>query len=615
MLQGCMKFESPKEEKKELHMRKLRSEVDVSETWNVEALYATPEAWEEDWQKLLPMAQELSKYQGRLNESGPVLKTFLDGMHACDALLMRVYLYSNLCSDVDTTNSVHLGRKNRSRQLIADVLGCFAFVQPELVKMDWERIEEMMKEEPELELYRQYLDDTMRRREFTLSEEVERILAEASPIFNQSSDTFTVLNNASLSFPPISDEKGETIPVNHASFGLLLENPNRDIRFMTFESVYSTYKQFEQTFASTLSGVTKKHNFLAKLRGFDSARAAALHDNNIPVSIHQNLLDTVHQHLHLLHDYVAFRKEKLGYSEIYPFDLYIPIVDSVQMKFTIPEAQKIVLEALKPLGEEYVSVIRQGFEDRWIDWADNEGKRSGAYSSGCQGSFPYILLNWKGTLDNLYTLVHELGHSMHSYLTWKNQPCPYAQYSIFLAEIASTTNEILLTQYFLKNNEDPKVRAYILNQYLDGVKGTVFRQTQFAEFELLIHEAQAKGIPLTPDWLCEQYLRLNQEYYGSALSDKGHIAYEWERIPHFYYDFYVYQYATGFSAATAFARSILEEGEAAVTRYLRFLSSGSSKYPIETLQDAGVDMSSPEPIARTLEMFGQYLEEYKALLR
>lgn len=604
------------EEKQQAAKRELtRAEVDPALTWDTAAIFATPEIWEEELRTVMERAKALGSYAGKLGESGASLLAFLQAEMECLEKIERLYVYAHLRTDEDTADSENQGRMIRVSQAFSDLSAVIAFERPELVALGTEKVQALIAQEPGLELYRQHLDNVLRFEAHTLSEELEKVLAEAEPVLGHSAKIFGLLNNAGISFAPALDSKGEEHLVTHGTFGPLLESKDRVLRKNAFASVYAAYKQFQHAFAATLSGETKLHNFEAKLRGFSSARAAAVFENNIPEEIQQNLIDTVHRYLPLLHDYVAFRKEKMGLSDLYPYDLYPSIVESVDLHFTIEEAEALVLEALKPLGEKYVATVRRAFSERWIDWVNNKGKRSGAYSSGTYGTYPYILMSWQGTLDNVYTLIHELGHSMHSFLTWENQPFPYASYCIFLAEIASTTNENLLTHYLLQKYQDPKMRAYILNNYLDGFKGTVFRQTQFAEFEQILHRGEQAGEAITAEWLCEKYGALNREFYGAALDVCEEISFEWARIPHFYYNFYVYQYSTGFSAATAFAKAILEEGEPAVKRYLNFLSSGCSQYPIETLQKAGVDMSKPEPIETALETFRSYLETYKELVR
>ena len=453
------------------------------------------------------------------------------------------------------------------------------------------------------------------RRKYILSEKEELLLAKASDVFDGSSETFSVLNNADLKFKPIETESGEVYPLSHGRYGLYLESKDRSIREKAFKNVYASYRDLKNTFASTLSNTVKLHNLNADVRGFSSARAAALFANHIPESVYDALVEAINQRLNLLHKYVDLRKQSLKLDEVRMYDLYVPMVEDVEFKFTYQEAQEIILEALSILGDDYVSVLKKAFNERWIDVLENEGKRSGAYSSGSYTTNPFILLNWQDNLDNVYTLAHELGHSLHSYYSRLNQDYIYGGYSIFVAEVASTTNENLLTAYLLKKYKDPKIQAYIINHYLDGVKGTVYRQTQFAEFEHFIHKSLQDGIALTSDYLCENYGKINQKYYGETMVYDDEIKYEWARIPHFYYNYYVYQYATGFSAASALSYKILNEGESAVKNYLKFLSAGSSVTPIDALLIAGVDMRSNQATLDALKLFELRLNELEELLK
>jgi oligoendopeptidase F len=422
------------------------------------------------------------------------------------------------------------------------------------------------------------------------------------------------MNNADLKFPVVKNDEGEDVQLTHGVYGQLLESTNRNVREQAFKSLYSVYHQFRNTFASTLSTHVKGHNYKAKIRGYGSAREAALSGNHIPEDVYETLTLVVNQYLPLLHRYVELRKELLGLDELHMYDLYTPLLAEAPVKFSYEEAQAKALEALKPLGEEYLEVVKKAFAERWIDVVENQGKRSGAYSSGAYDTQPYILLNWHDRLDELYTLVHEMGHSVHSYFTRHTQPYVYGDYSIFLAEIASTTNENLLTSYLLETEKDPKIRAYIINHYLDGFKGTIFRQTQFAEFEHFIHTEDAAGNPLTSEHLSKFYGELNMKYYGPIVVNDEEIKDEWSRIPHFYYNYYVYQYATGFSAASALAKRIVEAEPDALEKYLTYLKSGSSDYPIEVMKKAGVDMTQPTYIEDAMEIFAQRLDELEELV-
>lgn len=591
-----------------------RSEVDPALTWDVEAIFATDEAWEEAFKSIDERVPAVAAYEGRLGESAAV---FLEANKLLETLsidLGKLFVYSHLRHDEDTANPTYMGLQSRAMALGAKLGAAAAWVEPEMAALPDEQIDEYLKYNDELAEYAQTIDDLRRSRKHILSDKEERLLAQLSPVTGAASDTFGILNNADLKFPEITGEDGKPTEITHSRYGKMMESQNRDVRRDAFTQLYSVYAQFKNTLATTLSANTKGHNISADIRGYASAREQALFANNIPETVHENLIQTVNKNLNLLHRYVELRKRILGYDELHSYDLYVSLLPDIDMSVSIEEAREISMKALAPLGEEYLSIVDKAFSERWIDFAENRGKRSGAYSSGTYGTRPYILMNWQGTLDNLFTLVHELGHSVHTYYTTQTQPYQYSHYSIFLAEIASTTNENLLTEYLLKTETDPKVRAYVINHYLDGFKGTVFRQTQFAEFEHQIHVDDQNGIALTAEHMTEFYKELNQRYYGAALHADAEIALEWSRIPHFYYNYYVYQYSTGFSAATAFAKAILEEGAAARDRYIDFLKAGSSAYPLDVLTKAGLDMSSPEPIEAAMKVFLRYLDELEGVL-
>lgn len=465
-----------------------------------------------------------------------------------------------------------------------------------------------------MEIYRHFIENILSERPHILSADQEALLAGAGEIFEASSNTFSILNNADLKFPVIENENGEKIQLTHGVYGQLMENTHRDVREAAFKGLYSVYDQFKNTFAQTLSSHVKAHNYKAKVRNYSSAREAALSNNHIPESVYDTLLDVVNQNLSLLHRYVSLRKRLLKLDELHMYDMYTPILGEASIRYSYEEAKEKAVAALKPMGNEYLDIVNTAFGDRWIDVVENQGKRSGAYSSGAYDTVPYILMNWHDSLDQLYTLVHEMGHSVHSYFTRNNQPYVYGDYSIFLAEIASTTNENILTEYLLETENDPRVRAYVLNHYLDGFKGTIFRQTQFAEFEHFIHTEDAKGIPLTSEYLSEYYGELNEKYYGSEVTKDTEIALEWSRIPHFYYNYYVYQYATGFSAASALANKILANEPKALENYLTYLKSGSSDFPIEVMKKAGVDMTKPQYIEDAMKIFEARLIELEELV-
>lgn len=601
-------------EQKSVKTLPKRSEIPIEETWNLEAIFATEEEWEKEFQAVKELLPQMEKYEGKLTESAETLYEALTLQDELSQRLSKLYTYANMRSDEDTSNSKNQGLKDRAATLATQMSTQLAYVVPELLSASEERLQQLLEEYEPLKVYAHAIDEINRQRPHVLSQQEEAILAQASEVMRTPSQTFGMLNNADLKFPVIQDEDGNDVEVTHGRYIQFLESDNRDVRKSAFHALYSTYEKFINTFASTLSGAVKKNNFYANVRKYNDAREAALHSNHIPVSVYDTLVETINKRLDLLHRYVNVRKKLLNVDELHMYDLYTPLIKDVKMEFTYEEAKEVILKAFQPLGEEYVKTVEKGFEDRWIDVHENVGKRSGAYSSGTYGTMPYILMNWQNNVNNLFTLAHELGHSMHSYYTWESQPYPYANYSIFVAEVASTLNEALLNHYLINNTNDKKEKLFLLNHFLEGFRGTVFRQTMFAEFEQLIHEEAAKGVPLTPDKLTEDYYKLNEKYFGNDIHIDKEIGLEWARIPHFYYNFYVYQYATGYSAAAALAKQILEEGQSAVDRYLQFLRSGSSDYPIEVLKKAGVDMTTPDPIVNGLQLFEENLAEMEQLL-
>jgi oligoendopeptidase F len=591
-----------------------RNELPVEETWRLEDIFASDEEWEKEYQAVKGLIPSIKDFEGKLAESAD---TLYKALQVEDQLLERIgklYTYSHMRYDQDTTNSFYQGLDDRMKNLYSQVGSALAFIVPEILSIDEDKLKGFLNEKQELKLYEHAIEEINLQRPHVLSAEQEALLAEAGEVMDASSNTFGTLNNADLQFPSIKDENGEEVEVTHGRYIRFLESSDRRVRHDAFKAVYKTYGDFKNTFASTLSGNVKKNNFNARVRKYQSARHAALSANNIPETVYDNLVNTVNKNLSLLHRYVKLRKKVLGINELHMYDLYTPLVKDVKMEITYDEAKDIVLKGLAPLGEDYAKVLKEGFENRWVDVHENKGKRSGAYSSGAYGTNPYILLNWQDNVNNLFTLAHEFGHSVHSYYTRKSQPYPYGNYSIFVAEVASTCNEALLNDFLLKTMEDDGKRIYLLNHYLEGFRGTVFRQTMFAEFEHLIHQKAQNNEALTADALTEIYYDLNKKYFGDEIVIDEEIGLEWARIPHFYYNYYVYQYATGFSAATALSKQILEEGEPAVKRYINFLSAGSSDYPIEVLKKAGVDMTSAAPIQDALKVFEEKLAELEQLL-
>jgi oligoendopeptidase F len=591
-----------------------RHEVPEDLTWRLEDIFASDEEWEKEYQSVANEIQKAEQFKGTLSESAERLLEALQYQDKISERTGKLYVYAHMRYDQDTTNTFYQGLDDRAKYLYSQLSSALSFMVPEILSIPEERLKQFIAQNEDLKLYEHALEEITRKRPHVLSAEQEEMLAEASQALNASSQTFGMLNNADLQFPTIKDENGEEVQLSHGRFIQFMQSEDRRVRQDAFKAMYDTYGKFKNTFASTLSGAVKKDNFYAKVRNYESARQAALSENNIPEKVYDNLVETINKHLPLLHRYISLRKKVLGVDELHMYDVYTPLVKESKMKVTYEEAKEYLLKGLAPLGEEYINIVKEGLENRWVDVVENVGKRSGAYSSGTYGTNPYILMNWQDDMNNLFTLVHEFGHSVHSYLTRKYQPYTYGHYSIFVAEVASTCNENLLNDYLLKAVTNEKHRLYLLNHYLDDFRATVFRQTMFAEFEQLIHEKAQRGEALTAELLTKEYYELNKKYFGPDMVVDEEIGLEWARIPHFYYNFYVYQYATGFSAATALSKQILEEGEPAVTRYIDFLKAGCSDYPIEVLKKAGVDMTTSQPIEEACQVFEQRLNELESLL-
>lgn len=595
---------------------KLPNREDLPEklTWDLTPIFSSDQEFDKKYEELTEELKNSEHYKGTLGNGATAFLEALEFVLTMYRKVELIYVYSHLKNDQDTTNTTYQALYARAGSLLSKVSEAIAWYEPEVLQLSDEQIWQYFEEEPKLEVYRHYVKQMVDNRAHILSADQEALLAGAGEIFGASSGTFAVLNNADLEFPTITGENGEKIQLSHGVYGQLLESTNREVREAAFKGLYSVYAQFRNTFASTLGTHIKGHNFKAKARQYASAREAALSNNHIPESVYDTLVTVVNKHLPLLHRYMELRKRLLNVDTLHMYDLYTPVLGEAPIKFTYEEAVEKAIESLAPMGEEYLAVVKEAFSNRWIDVVENKGKRSGAYSSGSYDTNPYILMNWHDTLDQLFTLVHEMGHSVHSYFTRSNQPFVYGDYSIFLAEIASTTNENILNEHLLATEEDPRVRAYVLNHYLDGFKGTIFRQTQFAEFEHFMHQEDAKGTPLTSEYLSESYGELNAKYYGPAVEKDPEIKDEWARIPHFYYNYYVYQYSTGFSAASALAKKIWEKEPGALDAYLTYLKAGNSDYPVEVMKKAGVDMTQAAYIEDAMAVFEQRLNELEALV-
>lgn len=592
-----------------------RSEVPEELKWRLEDIFATDEEWETEFQSIQELAGEAASYNGTLGNSAEQMHAFFSWQDVLLERMGRLYTYAHMRYDEDTQNAHYQGMNDRAKMLYTQIAGALSFADPEILSIDEEKVNGFVASFEPLQLYKKVLDDLNKQRPHILSAAEENLLAQASDVLGSSSTTFGMLNNADLEFPVIKDENGENVQITHGNYVRFLESSDRRVREEAFKAVYATYGSFKNTFASTLSGQIKKDNFSAKVRHYNSAREAALSRNHIPEAVYDNLVGTINKNLPLLHRYVALRKKVLGLDELHMYDLYTPLVAEGKFDVTYEEAKDLLQKGLQPLGNEYNDILTKGLESRWVDVVENKGKRSGAYSSGAYGTNPYVLMNWQDNVNNLFTLAHEFGHSIHSYYTRENQPYIYGDYSIFVAEVASTCNESILNDYLLKTTDDEKKRIYLLNHFLETFRGTVFRQTMFAEFEHLVHEKAQSGEALTADGLSAAYYELNKKYFGDEMIIDEEIALEWARIPHFYYNYYVYQYATGLSAAIALSSQILEDGEPAANRYINeFLKAGSSADPIEVLKRAGVDMTEADAIEAACRVFEESLEEMEKLL-
>lgn len=591
-----------------------REEISKENKWDLESMYGSVEDWNESYTRAKKMALEFEKHKDRVVSSSKELLDTLKDQDELYRLVGHLYSYAHMKLDEDTRKTSSQELSDRGLGLYVEVQDKTSFVTPEILSLDEDKLEEYFVEEPKLKLYKKYISDIIRQKKHVLSPREESILAQMGEIGNSAEKIFSMLNNADIKFPVIKDENGKDVEITHGNFIPFMESDDREVRQNAFKALYSTYNGFKNTFAASLDGELKKNVFNANIRNYSSTREASLDQNNVDLSVYDNLIESVHENLDTMHKYMGIRKRALGLEELHMYDLYTPIVKDVDMKISFEEGVETIKKALVPLGNEYMDVVEEGFNSRWIDVYENRGKRSGAYSSGSYDSKPFILLNYHDTLDNMFTTAHELGHSIHSYFTRKSQPFIYGDYSIFVAEVASTANEALLMDYMLKNTNDKNERLYLLNHYLESFRSTVFRQTMFAEFEMKINEYLEAGGALTAEYLSETYMDLNKIYYGPNVVVDDEIAIEWARIPHFYYNYYVFQYATGYSAAVALSQSILKEGRAAVNRYLNFLKSGSSDYPLNVLKTAGVDMTTKEPVDNAMKLFKELVDEMDELI-
>ena len=594
-------------------MAKQRNEIEEKYTWDLSTIFPTDEAFEEELAQVSEEVKKAAGLAGHLLDSADSLLTTTEVQLDLMRRIEKLYSYAHMKNDQDTRVAKYQEYQAKGMTLYSDFGQSFAFYEPEFMAITEEQYQAFLAEQPALQQYQHYFDKLLKKKAHILTQREEELLAGAGEIFGAAGETFAILDNADIVFPMVHDEDGNEVQLSHGNYITLVESKNREVRKEAYEALYSVYEQYQHTYAKTLQTNVKVHNYNAKVRKFSSAREAALSADFIPESVYDSLVSAVNKHLPLLQRYIALRAKILGISDLKMYDMYTSLSET-DYKFTYEEALAKSEEVLAILGEDYLSRVRTAFSERWIDVHENQGKRSGAYSGGSYDTNAFMLLNWQDTLDNLFTLVHETGHSMHSSYTRETQPYVYGDYSIFLAEIASTTNENILTEKLLEEVEDDATRFAILNHFLDGFRGTVFRQTQFAEFEHAIHKADQEGQVLTSEFLNELYADLNEKYYGLKKEDNPQIQYEWARIPHFYYDYYVFQYSTGFSAASALAEKIVHGSQEDKDKYLDYLKAGNSDYPLNVIKKAGVDMEKEDYLNAAFAVFERRLDEFEALV-
>lgn len=591
----------------------VRSEADPKYTWALEDVYANNDLWKADLEKARALPEQLAAYKGHLGDSAQKLLEFLQLGDDISVLFDALYGYAQRRSDEDTANSLYQGMTSQAMSAMVAVDAASSFETPELLAIPDETLEQFYKDEPALETYRLCLTRIRNKRAHILSDAEEKLLAAAGEMSQAPDSVYSVFADADLKFPAAIDKDGNSHPVTHGTYIPLMHSADRVLRKSAFESLYSVYGQFRNTAAALLSAQVKQLKFYADARKYDSTLQASLDGNYVPTEVYTNLISAVHENMAPMYRYVDLRRKLLGVDELHMYDLYTPIVSDVDVDIPYEEAKQTVYDALACMGDDYRAILKEGFDNRWIDVYENVGKCSGAYSAGLR-KHPYVLLNYSGTLDSMFTLAHEMGHAIHSYLSNKHQPVAYSNYSIFVAEVASTCNEALLMQHLLKTTKDKKRRAYLINYFLEQFRTTLYRQTMFAEFELEINRRNERGESLTAQSLNALYHELNHQYFGDSIVIDEEIDLEWARIPHFYYDYYVYQYATGYSAAIALSRRILKEGAPAVKDYIHFLSGGCSTDPISLLRGAGVDMASTTPIHEALQLFDELITEMEQLM-
>lgn len=590
-----------------------REQQEEKYTWNLQTIFESDEAFEEKYRELEGRLGEEKQFQGKI-DSSETLADALETERAISDEIGKLFVYAHLKHDQDTSNDTYSALESKARTLVVKFNTAWSFLVPEIMKIDQETLE-AWRQDARLSEFSFDLEKLNKKREHVLSDKEERLLAQAGEVMSNPTSTFGMFNNADLEFPDAVDSEGNAHALTQGTYIDLLKSSDRTLRQSAYENLYSTYGAFKNTLSQTLQGVVSTHVFQAQARGYDSARHQALSNNFIPEAVYDNLVKTVNDHLHLMHRYTELRRKQLGVDKLRMYDVYTPMIKDVEFEMTYEEAKDWMLKSLEPMGETYLDIVKEGLGNRWVDVYENKGKRSGAYSSGTYGTNPFILMNWQDNVNNLFTLTHEFGHSVHSYYSRQNQPSNKSGYSIFVAEVASNFNEALLADYMFKNLEDTKKKLYLLNEQLEGFRGSVFRQTMFAEFEHKIHSMKESGEPLTAGSLNAVYGELNRKYFGDAVEYDEYIDVEWARIPHFYMNYYVYQYSTGYAAAASLSKQVLEGDEEVAERYINeFLKKGSADYPINVLKNAGVDMTTSEPIENAMKVFESQLDQFEALL-
>ena len=589
-----------------------REEQKIENTWKMEDMYSSDQAMENDLDKALKMISEYNKYKDNVSKNKETLLEYLKFNDEINLMAEKVYVYSNQKYHEDMTNSKYQTYSGKAQKLVVELGSATAFFEPEILEMDENVLKEWL-ENKEFADYRRYISEILRAKAHTLDKKTEEILAKSKRMASAADNIYAMYNGADIDFPTVKDKDGNEIKITHGNFVPILSGADRQLRKAAFKALYGTYGKMKNTIAATYNANVEQACFYADVRNYPSTRAMYLDESNIPEEVYDNLIEVVHEHMDLMHRYVSLRKKALGVDQLHMYDVYVSLTKEYEQKYTYEQAIEIVKKALAVLGDDYVALLDKGFSERWVDVYENEGKKSGAYSWGSYDSHPYVLMSFNGNIDSVFTLAHEMGHSLHSWYSNHTQPFTYAEYRLFVAEVASTCNEALLIRYLLKHAKEKEEKIFLLNYFLDQFKGTVFRQTMFAEFEKRIHEKMAEEGTLTADGISELYLSINKEYFGPDMISDPQIALEWARIPHFYTPFYVYQYATGFSAAIAISSKILAGEPGIVEKYKQFLSGGGSMDPIDLLKICGVDMTKPEPVEEALDVFASYVEELEKL--